>query len=89
MCGLKRGQDLSDAVDHVLKLDTFLLDIVLDFLQITYQLLQQLLLLLEELPLALDLALLLFTQIQRVSQLNKPFIVVLLVIAKEMSAFCC
>lgn len=89
MCGLKRGQDLSDAVDHVLKLDTFLLDIVLDFLQITYQLLQQLLLLLEELPLALDLALLLFTQIQRVSQLNKPFIVVLLVIAKEMPAFCC
>lgn len=59
VCGLKRGQDLSDTVDHVLKFDAFLFDIVLDILQITYQLLQQLLLLLEKLSLALDLAFLL------------------------------
>lgn len=67
VCGLKRSQDFSDAIDHVLKLDALLLDIVLDFLQITYQLLQQLLLLLQELPFALDLAFLLLTKVQRIS----------------------
>jgi len=81
---LEGSEYLSNAVDHVLQLDTLLFDVVLYLLQISNQLLQQLLLLLQKLPLPLDLPLLLLTQIQRIAQLDEPLVVVLLVAAEQM-----
>ena len=84
---LQRCQNRSYSINHVLQLNALLLNIIFYVLQIFDQRLQQTFLLLQKLPLALYLLLLLLRQIQRIFQLQKPLIfITLLLISEEVFA---
>jgi hypothetical protein len=82
---LNRSQNRSDLIDKVFKFNTFLLNFSLYAFQLTYQLFQYFLLLLQKQFLWLYFLFLLFSQVQRLLQFFVPLIsFFLLILAEQM-----